>query len=86
MLDSYVAVKLNEALYEMKEQLQETERHVKRVVKEKERLERVLQEKVQLIRVHLNTLSFRENFAVKIISLVETNHKNLTQKNKITRR
>ena len=86
MLDSYVAVKLNEALYEMKEQLQETERHVKRVVKEKERLERVLQEKVQLIRVHLNTLSFRENFAVKIISLVETNHKNLTQKNKITQR
>ena len=86
MLDSYVAVKLNEALYEMKEQLQETERHVKRVVKEKERLERVLQEKVQLIRVHLNTLSFRENFAVKIILLVETNHKNLTQKNKITRR
>ena len=86
MLDSYVAVKLNEALYEMKEQLQETERHVKRVVKEKERLERVLQEKVQLIRVHLNTLSFRENFAVKIILLVETNHKNLTQKNKITQR
>ena len=75
MLDSYVTVKLNEALYEMKEQLQETERHAKRVIKEKERLERVLQEKVQLIRVHYNTLSFRENFA---FSLVETSHKKLT--------
>ena len=58
MLDSYVAVKLNEALYEMKEQLQETERHVKSVIKEKERLERTLQEKVQLIRVCFNTLYF----------------------------
>ena len=53
VLDSYVAVKLNEALYEMKEQLQETERHVKSVIREKERLERTLQEKVQLIRVCL---------------------------------
>ena len=62
MLDSYVAVKLNEALYEMKEQLQETERHVKSVIREKERLERTLQEKVQLIRVCLErTLASRWN-------------------------
>jgi len=44
-------VKLNEALYEMKEQLQVTERQVKSVIGEKERLERALREKVKLIRV-----------------------------------
>jgi len=44
-------VKLNEALYEMKEQLQVTERQVKSVIEEKERLERALREKVKLIRV-----------------------------------
>lgn len=51
VLDSYLAVKLNEALYEMKEQLQVTERQVKSVIEEKERLERALREKVKLIRV-----------------------------------
>lgn len=44
-------MKLNEALYEMKEQLQVTERQVKSVIEEKERLERALREKVKLIRV-----------------------------------
>lgn len=52
-MDSYVAVKINEALYEMKEQLQNVEEKFKKVSKEKAKMESVLKQKVQMIRVRL---------------------------------
>ena len=52
-MDSYVDVKVSEALYGMKEVLHGIEEQYARVVKEKEKMETVLKEKVQLIRVCL---------------------------------
>ena len=51
VIDSYVFVKVNEALYEMKERLHSVEKQFSKVTKEKERMEMILNEKVQLIRV-----------------------------------
>lgn len=51
VLDEYVAVKISEALYEMNQQLQITEAHVKRVMADKEKLEKLMRVKVQMIRV-----------------------------------
>lgn len=50
-MDSYVDVKINEALYDMKEVLQNVEEQFSRVVQEKAMMETILKEKVQLIRV-----------------------------------
>lgn len=51
VMDSYVDVKIKEALYDMKEVLQNVEEQFTKVVKEKAKMESVLKEKVQLIRV-----------------------------------
>ena len=50
-MDSYVEVKISEALYNMKEVLQNVEEQFARVVKEKDKMQAVLSEKVQYIRV-----------------------------------
>ena len=50
-MDSYVAVKISEALYSMKESLQSVEQQFQQVSKEKLRMEKVLRDKVQMIRV-----------------------------------
>lgn len=52
-MDSYVDVKINEALYDMKEVLQNVEEQFSKVVQEKTKMETALKEKVQLIRVWL---------------------------------
>ena len=46
-----MSVKVNEALYDMKEQLQQTEKQIHRVISEKERMEVILNEKMQMIEV-----------------------------------
>ena len=56
VLDSYLTVKINEALYNLKGKLRATEEEVKKVLEEKERLEEAFHEKVQLIRVRKNSL------------------------------
>lgn len=53
-MDSYVDVKINEALYDMKEALQNVEKQFDQVLKEKTRMETILKEKVQLIRVYIH--------------------------------
>ncbi len=55
-MDSYVSVKINEALYGMKERLQTVEEQFKKVSKEKQKMERILREKVQMIRVILTCI------------------------------
>lgn len=50
-MDSYVNVKIEEALYSMKKLLQSVEEQFLRTVKEKERMEVILKSKIQLIRV-----------------------------------
>ena len=51
VLDAYLVVKLHEAMFDMKEQLQVMEARVTNIAREKERLERTLQAKTQYIRV-----------------------------------
>ena len=46
-----MTVKVGEALYEMKEKLAKTERKVREVMKEKDRLEKTLEMKLKLIKV-----------------------------------
>ena len=46
-----MTVKVGEALYEMKEKLAKTERKVREVMKEKDRLEKMLEMKLKLIKV-----------------------------------
>lgn len=53
-MDSYVDVKVSEALYDMKEVLHNVDEQFARAVKEKEKMETVLKEKVQMIRVCLS--------------------------------
>ena len=54
MLDNYLIVKLHEAMFDMKEQLQIMEAQVASIAKQKESLERTLQAKTQYIRVRTN--------------------------------
>lgn len=51
VMDSYVAVKINEALYEMKERLQSVEEQFERVSEEKTKMEEIMKDKVHMIRV-----------------------------------
>lgn len=51
VLDAYLVVKLHEAMFDMKEQLQRMEAQVAAIAKQKENLERTLQAKTQYIRV-----------------------------------
>ena len=51
VLESYLTVKVGEALYDLREKLERTERKVLEVMKEKDRLEKVLEMKVKLIKV-----------------------------------
>lgn len=46
-----MSVKINEALYDMKERLQSVEEEFSKVSSEKEKMEGLLKEKVQMIRV-----------------------------------
>lgn len=46
-----MTVKVGEALYEMREKLEKTERRVREVMKEKDRLEKMLEMKLKLIKV-----------------------------------
>lgn len=46
-----MTVKVNEALCEMKEKLEKTERRVREVMKEKEQLEKILEAKLKMIKV-----------------------------------
>ena len=46
-----MTVRVNEALCEMKEKLQKTERRVREVMKEKEQLEKILEAKLKMIKV-----------------------------------
>lgn len=46
-----MAVKINEALYEMKEKLLSVEEQFLKITEEKSRMETVLKEKVEMIRV-----------------------------------
>lgn len=48
VMDSYVSVKVNEIL---KEKLKHTEEQVLKVLKEKERMEKILKEKILMLRV-----------------------------------
>ena len=51
VLESYLTVKVGEALYDLRERLEKTERKVREVMKEKDRLEKMLEVKVKLIKV-----------------------------------
>ena len=51
VLDAYLVVKLHEAMFDMKEQLQKMEAQVLSVTKQKESLERMLESKAKYIRV-----------------------------------
>lgn len=51
VLESYLTVKVGEALYDLREKLERTERKVQEVMKEKDRLEKMLEMKVKLIKV-----------------------------------
>lgn len=51
VMDSYLAVKMSEALGELKEKFVATENLVAQILREKKVLEQVLKEKVQLIKV-----------------------------------
>ena len=51
VVDSYLTVKVGEALYELKEKLAKTEKKVRQVMKEKDRLEKTLEMKLKLIKV-----------------------------------
>ena len=51
VLDTYLVVKLSEAMFDMKEQLQMMEAQVASITKQKESLERTLQAKTQYVRV-----------------------------------
>ena len=53
-----MTVKVNEALCEMKEKLQKTERRVREVMKEKEQLEKILEAKLKMIKVMFLLLEF----------------------------
>ena len=46
-----MTVKVNEALCEMKEKLEKTERRVREVMKEKDQLEKMLEAKLKMIMV-----------------------------------
>ena len=48
-----MTVKVNEALCEMKEKLEKTERRVREVMKEKEQLEKIIEAKLRMIKVIL---------------------------------
>lgn len=50
-MDSLVSVKISETLYSMKERLHSVEEQLKKVTEEKLKMENVLKEKVQMIRV-----------------------------------
>ena len=49
-------MKVNEALCEMKEKLQKTERRVREVMKEKKELEKILESKLKMIKVMSRSL------------------------------
>ena len=51
VLDSYLAVKMKEQLFQMKERLLATEQQVIRVMEEKKKLEDALNEKMTMIMV-----------------------------------
>ena len=51
-----MTVKVNEALCEMKEKLQKTERRVREVMKEKKELEKILESKLKMIKVMSRSL------------------------------
>lgn len=55
-----MTVKVNEALCEMKEKLQKTERRVREVMKEKKELEKILESKLKMIKVISGSLCMRE--------------------------
>ena len=54
-----MTVKVGEALYNMREKLEQTERRVREVMKEKEKLEKMLEMKVKLIKVRQLNISRR---------------------------
>lgn len=55
MLDSYLSVKMEEELFDLREQLREMERKVSLVLSERERIEATLREKVKLIKVKISS-------------------------------
>ena len=58
MLDNYLVVKLSEAMFDMKAQLQMMEAQVASIAKQKDSLERTLQAKTQYIRVRAKMVHF----------------------------
>ena len=72
VMDSYVDVKIKEAIYDMKEVLQNVEEQFAKVVQEKARMESILSEKVQLIRVRLCMCygaQLHKHFCINLYSL-----------------
>ena len=56
MLDSYLSVKMEEELFDLREQLREMERKVSLAISERERIEATLREKVKLIKVKISSV------------------------------
>jgi hypothetical protein len=65
-MDSYVDVKVNEALYDMKEVLHSVEEQFTWVVREKEEMEKILKEKVQYIRVRDECFMIKKLFIINL--------------------
>lgn len=57
-MNSYVSVKVSEALYDMKAQLVHTEEQIHKVIEEKEKMEVILKEKMEMIRVCMLVIFF----------------------------
>lgn len=56
MLDSYLSIKMEEELFDLREQLREMERKVSLAISEREQIESTLREKVKLIKVKFSSV------------------------------
>ena len=72
-MDSLVEVKINEALYELKEKLLCVEEQFSKISEEKAKMETILKEKVEMIRVCLHmciaACCFNRYFFLEIINV-----------------